>query len=202
MAEQKKLSTTYKLLRALGFNYSEEEYGDVSLWRVIKQFFINTYRKRLEKMMDWPILAPFCPRKLRPWLMRRMGCHVGKNVFIGDYVRVDLGHADLIYIDDYAHITAGCRLLCHQRNLKDYHVGDNAAKCGYRLGEIHVGKGVMVGMETMIMPGVTIGDGAVIGAHSTILKDVPAYTEAMGSPAKVVKEFTQREGSNVTEFQA
>lgn len=39
--EQEKLTTTYKLLRALGFNYSEEEYGDVSLWRVIKQFFGN-----------------------------------------------------------------------------------------------------------------------------------------------------------------
>lgn len=193
MSEQKKLSATYKLLRALGFNYSEEEYGNVSLWRVIKQFFRNIYRKRLEKMMDWPILAPFCPRKLRPWLLRRMGCHVGKHAFIGDYVRVDLGHADLIYIDDYAHITAGCRLLCHQRNLKNYCVGDNAAKCGYRLGEIHIGKGVMVGMETMIMPGVTIGDGAIIGACSMVTKDVPSYTVALGSPAKVVRQIPERE---------
>lgn len=37
MEEQKKLSATYKMLRALGFNYSEEEYGQVSLRRVIKQ---------------------------------------------------------------------------------------------------------------------------------------------------------------------
>lgn len=199
--EQKKLSSTYKMLRALGFNYSEEEYGDVSLGRVVKQFLGNIYRKRLEKMMDWPILAPFCPRKLRPWLLRRIGCHVGRNVFIGDYVRVDLNHANLIYIDDYAHVTAGCRLLCHQRNLSDYHVGDNAAKCGYRLGKIHIGKGVMVGMETMIMPGVTIGDGAVIGARSIVLKDIPPYVVAMGTPAKVVKEFTQRKDSIITEFQ-
>lgn len=189
MNKQKKISSTYKLLCALGFNYSEEEYGDVSLWRVIKQFFINIYRKQLEKMMDWPILAPICPRKLRPWLMRKMGCHVGKHVFIGDYVRVDLGHAELIYIDDYAHITAGCRMLCHQRNLTNYRVGDNAAKCGYRLGKIHIGKGVMIGMETMIMPGVSIGDGAVIGARSVVLNDIPAYTMAVGTPAKVVKSF-------------
>jgi acetyltransferase-like isoleucine patch superfamily enzyme len=186
--EEKKLSTTYKLLRALGFNYSEEEYGDVSLWRVIKQFFGNIYRKRLEKMMDWPILAPFCPRKLRPWLLRKIGCHVGKNVFIGDYVRVDLNHADLIYIDDYAHITAGCRLLCHQRNLKDYHVGDNAAKCGYRYGEIHIGKGVMVGMESMIMPGVTIGDGAIIAAGAVVTKDVEECSIVAGVPAKFIRK--------------
>ena len=49
--EKKKLSTTYKMLRALGFNYSEEEYGDVSLWRVIKQFFRNIHLKHLEKML-------------------------------------------------------------------------------------------------------------------------------------------------------
>ena len=191
--EQKKLSTTYKLLRVLGFNYSVEEYGQVSLWRVIKQFFGNIYRKRLEKMMDWPMLAPVCPRKLRPWLLRRIGCHVGKNVFIGDYVRVDLNHADLIYIDDYAHVTAGCRLLCHQRNLHGYHFGDNAANLGYRLGEIHVGKGVMVGMETMIMPGVTIGEGSIVGAGSLVTKDIPAWTIAAGRPAKVIKEIPKRE---------
>lgn len=190
---KQKLSLTYRLLRALGFNYSVEEYGQVSLWRVIKQFFGNIRRKRLEKMMDWPLLAPFCPRKLRPRLLRKIGCHVGKNVFIGDYVRVDLNHADLIYIDDYSHITAGCRLLCHQRDLKNYRVGDNAADCGYRLGEIHIGKGVMVGMETMIMPGVTIGDGAIVGAKSLVTKDIPPYTVATGQPARVVKQVAERD---------
>ena len=191
--EKKKLSTTYKMLRALGFNYSEEEYGDVSLWRVIKQFFGNIHRKRLEKMMDWAILDPFLPRKLRPAILRRIGCHVGKNAFIGDYVRVDLQHANMIYIGEYAHITSGCRLLCHQRDLKNYRVGDNAALCGYRKGEIHIGKGVMIGMESTIMPGVTIGDGAIIGAGSIVVKDVPAWTVAMGVPAKVVKEIAKRE---------
>lgn len=194
---EQKLSMTYRLLKVLGFNYSVEEYGQVSLGRVIKQFFGNIYRKRLEKMMDWPILAPFCPRKLRPWLLRRIGCHVGNNVFIGDYVRVDLNHADLIYIDDYVHVTAGCRLLCHQRDLRNYRVGDNAANLGYRLGEIHIGKGVMLGMESMVMPGVTIGDGAIIGAFSLVTKDVPAWTIAVGRPAKVIKEIkTRNDDSN------
>lgn len=193
MTEQKKLSLTYRLLCKFGFNYSEEEYGNVSLWRVIKQFFGNIHRKRLEKMMDWAILDPFLPRKLRPKLLRKIGCNVGKNVFIGDYVRVDLQHANMIYIDDYAHITSGCRLLCHQRDLKNYRVGDNAALCGYRKGEIHIGKGVMVGMESTIMPGVTIGDGAIVGAGSLVVKDIPAWTVAMGVPAKVVKEIPQRE---------
>ena len=192
MTEKKKLSTTFKLLRALGFNYSEEEYGDVSLWRVIRQFFRNIHLKHLEKMLDRFYLEPFAPRKLRPILIRKMGCHVGKNTFFGDYVRMDTSYADMIYIGDYTHITSGCRLLCHQRDLTGYCVGDNAADLGYRTGEIHIGKGVMVGMETIIMPGVTIGDGAIIGAGSIVTRDIPAWTIATGRPAKVVKEIPER----------
>lgn len=190
--EKKQLSTTYKLLRALGFNYSEEEYGDVSLWRVIKQFFRNIRLKYLEKMLDWVILEPVAPRKLRPILIRKMGCHVGKNTFFGDYVRMDTSYAEMIYIGDYTHITSGCRLLCHQRDLTGYSVGDNAASLGYKTGEIHIGKGVMVGMETIIMPGVTIGDGAIIGAGAIVTRDIPAWTIATGRPARVVKQIPER----------
>lgn len=191
MAE-KQLSLTYRMLRALGFNYSEEEYGQVSLFRVIKQFFLNIWRKLLSNMMDWAILEPFNPRKLRPAIIRGMGAKVGKGVFIGDHVVVDLSHADLIEIDDYAHITGGCRLLCHQRDLSNYYIGDNAALCGYKLGKIHIGKGCMIGMETMIMPGVTIGEGAIVGAGSLVTKDIPAWTVATGRPAKVVKQIPNR----------
>ena len=191
--EKKKLSITYRFLRFLGFNYSEEEYGNVSLWRVIKQFFANILGKFLVNMMDWAIVEPFAPRKLRPWILRRLGCHVGKNVFIGVFVRVDLQHAHMIYIDDYAHVTSDCRLLCHQRDLTNYRVGDNAALCGYKTGEIHIGKGCMIGMRSMIMPGVTIGDGAIVGANSLVTKSIPPYTIATGMPARVVKEVPQKE---------
>lgn len=186
------LSISYRVLRFLGFNYSVEEYGQVSLWRVIKKFFGNIRKKRLEMMMDWPILQPIAPRKVRAYLLRKIGCHVGKNVFIGEYVRMDIWHAELIYIDDYAHVTSGCRLLCHQRDLTGYCVGDNAADLKYRTGEIHIGKGVMLGMETMVMPGVTIGDGAIVGARSVVTKDIPPYTIAVGNPARVIKQIPER----------
>ncbi len=188
-----KTSLTYRCLKFLGFNYSEQEYGQVSLWRVVKQFFKNIRLKWLQNKMDWAILEPFAPRKLRPKIMKKMGCHIGKDVFIGDHVRVDYSHADLIFIDDHAHITGGCRLLCHQRNLLRYRKGDDAAKLPYKLGEIHIGKGVMIGMETLIMPGVSIGDGAIIGAYSLVNTDIPAWTIATGRPAKVVKQIPERE---------
>lgn len=194
--EKKKTSLTYKFLKLLGLNYSESEYGQVSLWTVIKRV-CKTYRDGflLKFFMNSWLLSPLEPRKLRPWVMRKIGCHVGKDVFVGDNVRIDSGHADLIYVGDHAHITGGCRLLCHQRDLRDYRVGDDAAKLPYRLGEIHIGKGVMIGMESLIMPGVTIGDGTIVGAYSLVTKDIPAWTIATGRPAKPIKEIKQRENN-------
>lgn len=192
-----KLSLTYRFLRRLGLNYSEEEYGQVTLWQVIMRVH-KTFRDGflLKFFMDSWLLSPLEPRKLRPWVLKKIGCHVGKDIFVGDHVRIDAGHADLIYIEDHAHITGGCRLLCHQRDLRDYRKGDDAAKLPYKLGEIHIGKGVMIGMETLIMPGVTIGEGAIVGAYSLVTRDIPAWTIATGRPAKVVKEIPQREAES------
>lgn len=189
----RKLSLTYRFLRFIGLNYSEEEYGDVSLFRVIGQFFKNIYHALLLSMMDWFIFEPIAPRMFRPFLLRRLGCHVGKDVFIGDHVIVDMSHADYIYLDDHVHITGGTRLLCHQRNLSNYCVGDDYAKLGYRYGEIRMGKGSSVGMNSFVMPGVTIGEGAIVGAGSLVTKDVPAWTIAVGRPAKVLKQIPTRE---------
>ena len=191
--EQKRLSFTFKMLRSLGFNYSEEEYGDVSFWRVIKQFFRNIRRKRLQNMMDWAILEPINPRKYRPKIMRRMGCKVGKGCFIGDYVRIDLGHADMITVEDSVSIASGTRLLCHQRDFTDYRVDDDYMKLGYTIKPIVLKKGCLVGMESMVMPGVTIGEGAIVGAGSLVTHDIPAWTIAAGRPAKVIRKIEIRD---------
>lgn len=187
-----KLSLTYRILRSLGFNYSEEEYGQVSLLRVIKQFFLNIWRKLLSNMMDWAILEPFNPRKLRPVFMRMMGCKVGKECFIGEYVRIDPGHADMITLEDHVSIAAGVRLLCHQRDFSNYYVGDDYMDLGYIVKPIVLKKGCLIGMESFVMPGVTIGEGAIVGAGSLVTKDIPAWTVATGRPAKVVKQIPNR----------
>ncbi|MDF7806154.1 acyltransferase [Pontiellaceae bacterium B12219] len=49
-------------------------------------------------------------------------------------------------------------------------------------------KNCRIGSHSTVMPGVTIGENAVIGAHSFINKDIPANTVAFGVPAKVVKK--------------
>ncbi|MCM1142830.1 MAG: acyltransferase [Muribaculum sp.] len=191
MDTKNKLSLTYRLLRKVGLNYSEEEYGQVTLWQVISKFFSNPYHALLNSMMDWVIFDPIAPRMLRPWLLRRMGAKVAKGVFIGDHCHFDQNHADHIILEENVHIASGTRILCHLRNLKDYHMGDDYAKLPYRLGEVRLCKGCCVGMESMVMPGVTVGEGAIVGAASLVSKDIPAWTIAVGSPAKPVKNITE-----------
>ena len=54
-------------------------------------------------------------------------------------------------------------------------------------GDIVIGNDVWIGYEAVIFSGVTIGDGAVIGARAVVTKDVPPYTIVGGVPAKVIR---------------
>ena len=55
-------------------------------------------------------------------------------------------------------------------------------------GDIVIGNDVWLGRECVIMPGVKIGDGAIIGAYSVVAKDVPAYTVAVGNPVQLKRK--------------
>ena len=55
-------------------------------------------------------------------------------------------------------------------------------------GDTIVGNDVWMGMDALIMPGVTIGDGAIIASRSVVTKDVAPYTIVAGNPAKVIKK--------------
>ena len=54
-------------------------------------------------------------------------------------------------------------------------------------GDTIVGSDVWIGRQSVIMPGVKIGDGAIIAAYSVVVKDVPPYTLVGGNPARVIK---------------
>lgn len=54
-------------------------------------------------------------------------------------------------------------------------------------GDTVIGNDVWIGTEAMILPGVTIGDGAIIGARAVVAADVPAYGIAVGNPARTAK---------------
>ena len=64
----------------------------------------------------------------------------------------------------------------------------NVAESWDNKGDIVLGNDVWIGYEAVIMAGVTIGDGAIIGARAVVTKDVPPYTGAGGIPAKPIKK--------------
>ena len=64
----------------------------------------------------------------------------------------------------------------------------NVAESWDNKGDIVLGNDVWIGYEAVIMAGVTIGDGAIIGARAAVTKDVPPYTVAGGIPAKPIKK--------------
>ena len=58
---------------------------------------------------------------------------------------------------------------------------------------IHISENVWIGANVTVLPGVTIGDNAVIGAGSLVTKDIPADTVAYGSPCRVVREINEHD---------
>lgn len=57
-----------------------------------------------------------------------------------------------------------------------------------RKGDIVVGNDVWLGRESVVMPGVSIGDGAIVGAYSVVTRDVPPYGVVGGNPARLIKK--------------
>lgn len=58
---------------------------------------------------------------------------------------------------------------------------------------IAIGNNVWIGGNVSFMPGVTVGDNAVIGAGSVVTKDIPSNTVAAGVPCRVIREMSERE---------
>lgn len=140
---------------------------------------------------NWVILNRISP-DLRPYLWKLTGATIGKGVGIGYDVYFDVHNSNLITIEDDAWVAARCLILCHKRDLTKYHMNDRYNDLSYQKLPVTLKKGCVVGMGSIVMPGVTIGEGAIIGAGSLVVKDIPAWTIAVGNPAKVVKELTVR----------
>jgi acetyltransferase-like isoleucine patch superfamily enzyme len=61
-------------------------------------------------------------------------------------------------------------------------------------GPIIIGNNVWLSQNAIVLPGVSIGDGSVIGANSVVTHDIPPYSLAVGSPARVVKKLEVPDG--------
>ena len=116
----------------------------------------------------------------------------GKNVQINDYVHIvsmdniTIGNnvlmASHIFISDNSHG-------CYKGSENDSDPTIPPTQREYATAPISIGDNSWIGEGVIIMPGVTIGMGCVIGAHSVVSKSIPDYCVAVGSPAKPIKKY-------------
>lgn len=181
-------SLTYKFLRKLHIVSENSRNKNISFFGAIGKMFKYLQTMFIVKYCYSSIwLEPLNLMRLRAKLWRKVGCKVGQDVRIGHSVSFDYINADLITLEDHVIITNCCIILCHRRDLSNYHKDDKSWDLPYLKAPITLKKGCQIGMGSIIMPGVTVGEGAIVGARSVVTKDIPAWTIAAGSPAKVIK---------------
>jgi len=111
---------------------------------------------------------------------------VGKNTWIGPNVILD-GSGGLV-IGDYVSISSGVQIYTHHT----VEWSNTMGKAEIPRKKTTIGNGVYIGPNTVIQMGVTVGDGAIIGAMSFVNRDVPAFTTVFGTPARVIKPTPQQ----------
>jgi len=107
---------------------------------------------------------------------RALGMRIGRGASLGFMVMVDIFLPHLITIGENSLIGYNTTILCHE-----FLVGE------YRVGPVVIGKNVMIGANCTILPGVTVGDGAVVAAHSLVNRDVPPGAFVGGVPARPLR---------------
>jgi putative colanic acid biosynthesis acetyltransferase WcaF len=154
--------------------------------------------KMLVWQIVWLLLFRTTPKPLYPWrvfLLRIFGCRVSGRPFVSESAiikmpwqltledRVSIGPRSEIYNLGPIVLKARCSI-AQQAYLCGGTHDFTSPVLPLVVGEIVVGEDAFVGARAFVMPGVHIGDGAVIGACSVVTKDAPAWTILAGNPAK------------------
>jgi acetyltransferase-like isoleucine patch superfamily enzyme len=117
----------------------------------------------------------------------------GRNskIIIGNNVGISgstIAASKLIKIGDNVLIGSGCLIMdndAHNVDPKLRH--EKLLEDGFK--PVIIENNVFIGARSIILKGVTIGEGSVIGSASVVVKDIPPYVIAAGNPAKVIKHF-------------
>ena len=109
----------------------------------------------------------------------KRGMRVGNNFLRLNGVILDPDHCWHIEIGDNVTLAPRVHILCHDASTKlflDY----------TKIGNVKIGDDVFIGAESVVLPGVCIGNRVIIGANSTVTHNIPDNVVAAGSPAKII----------------
>lgn len=127
------------------------------------------------------------------WIEPPFHCDYGWNIEVGENFFANYGLTILdvgkVTIGDHVQFAPGVSIYTAGHPL--HPISRNS---GYEYGiPITIGNNVWIGGNVIILPGVTIGDNAVIGAGSVVTKDVPDNMIAAGNPCKVIRKITDED---------
>ncbi len=137
-------------------------------------------------------LIPFKTyRAVKEYLKRKYyalnGVSIGRNTFISPQAYIDSHKPGKIVIGNNCFITRNVIILNHTDTKRGGPMDIWKDIGGKReFGDVIIGNNVFIAVSSVIMPGVTIGDNAIVGALSLVTKDVPPGTIVAGSPAKII----------------
>jgi acetyltransferase-like isoleucine patch superfamily enzyme len=150
----------------------EREIAPRSLLRVYVQKRINFWAQRC--------IAP----PLRLWLYRRMGVHIGRDVFVGLESHLDCQFPELITIEDEVTVSVRVTIVVHDdaRRLDRIEPGAGDGT----VAPVHLRRGCYLGAGCLVLPGVTVGERAVVAAGAVVTRDVAPETVVAGVPAREI----------------
>ncbi|HDM8140765.1 TPA: sugar O-acetyltransferase [Vibrio harveyi] len=126
---------------------------------------------------------------IEPPLRANWGCHthLGDNVYANfNLTLVDDTH---IYIGDHVMIGPNVTIATAGHPI-DPELRRDIAQFNI---PVHIGNNVWIGANSVVLPGVTIGENSVIGAGSVVTKDIPANVVAVGNPCRVLREIGEHD---------
>jgi acetyltransferase-like isoleucine patch superfamily enzyme len=110
-------------------------------------------------------------------------CKIGNNVWIGPQAYFD---ARSLVLEDFVGWGPGAKVLGSAHT--GVPVEEPIIRTDLVIQPVHVGYGADIGMNASILPGVTIGANAIVGAGAVVTHDVPAYAIAAGVPARILRD--------------
>jgi UDP-2-acetamido-3-amino-2,3-dideoxy-glucuronate N-acetyltransferase len=131
------------------------------------------------------------------------GCRIGDNTKIGPFVEIQKNvtvgrnckiqsHSFLcegVSIEDEAFIGHGVMFINDRYPRSATASGALQTEADWKVVPTVVKKGASIGSNATILCGITVGEGAIVGAGSVVTKDVPPYTVVAGNPAKVIRKI-------------
>lgn len=132
--------------------------------------------------------------EIRPYvtILGTRNVEIGNNVIIpgGTLISNYPGNPNSkVVIEDDVLLGPNVAIYSSTHNYKDISIP--IKNQGYNVAITTLKKGCWIGINSVILPGVTIGKNSVVGANSVVNKDVPDYTIVAGAPAKIIKNLAE-----------